>query len=226
MMLNNTSGIVLKNYPFKENYRFVLVFTKDLGLLKFMIKGLGIKKSRLITLTSPLTHIEFSYTPARTGDLHFFNDISLINAFDKLKTEYTLLEGAGKMLRALIDSQMPAVPAPKLFDLFCMYLNRLNSDAEMRAISMSFYLKILLHEGLLSLDEMCSNCSGNRPSTFWQQQPVCQACAPQSVLSFSEPEWQAMSSLATVKKFSDFSAIHIPPNLEEKIRDFFCTVFA
>ncbi|GAB4186219.1 MAG: hypothetical protein Tsb0015_03840 [Simkaniaceae bacterium] len=219
-------GIVLKNFTYREDQRIILVFTREKGLLKFLAKGLFARKSRKISLTSPLTKIECICTPPRSGEFYYFKDISLKDSFETLKTEYHYLEIAGKMVQGILKSQLPEKAAPLLFDLLSSYLRNIPLCQNPLSLLASFYLKILRHEGLLSLPFQCAICEKSEAAAFWRQDIVCSFCAPTGSLQLSDEEQNLLTNLALLKNFSQTEKLSISQTLAEKVSAFFFAILA
>lgn len=143
-------GIVLRSTIFKENHRIITLFTSEAGLISLMVKG--VKSPERMVLLTPFSQIEVFFRK-KLSDLYLLKDGSLIadNLFLREKWDY--LETAGKMAQIILHSQMPGKPAPLLYALFLACLKQLPQFEEPAPLLLLFYLKLLTHEGILSLDD-------------------------------------------------------------------------
>ena len=150
MSEERVEGIVLRSTIYKETHRIVTLFTSEAGLISLMVKG--VKTPERMVLLSPFSHIEVFFRK-KLSDLYLLKDGSLIadNLFLREKWEY--LETAGKMGKMILHSQMPGKPAPLLYALFLACLKQLPKFEEPAPLLLLFYLKLLTHEGILSLDD-------------------------------------------------------------------------
>lgn len=175
MAEERVEGIVLRTTPFKENHRIITLFTPTAGLISFMAKR--VKTPEKLVLLSPFSQIEAIYRK-KLSDLYYFKDGSLIadNLFLREKWDY--LDIAGKMAQIVLHSQLPGKPAPLLYALFIACLKQLPYFEEPAGLLLLFYLKLLSHEGILSLEE--------------------RAAFP---ISVSSSQWDVMMELAQNRSF-------------------------
>jgi DNA repair protein RecO len=175
MAEERVEGIVLRTTPFKENHRIITLFTPMAGLISFMAKR--VKTPEKLVLLSPFSQIEVIYRK-KLSDLYLLKDGSLIadNLFLREKWDY--LDIAGKMAQIVLHSQLPGKPAPLLYALFIACLKQLPHFEEPAGLLLLFYLKLLSHEGILSLEE--------------------RAAFP---ISVSSSQWDVMMELAQNRSF-------------------------
>ncbi|HEX4839490.1 MAG TPA: DNA repair protein RecO [Rhabdochlamydiaceae bacterium] len=149
MAIERAEGIVLRSTLYKESHRIISLFTSEAGLISVMVKG--VKTPERMALLTPFSQIEVFFRK-KLSDLYSLKDGSLIanNLFLREKWDY--LETAGKMAQLILHSQMPGKPAPLLYALFLACLKQLPHFEEPAPLLLLFYLKLLTHEGLLSLD--------------------------------------------------------------------------
>jgi len=170
-------GIVLRSTIYKENHRIVTLFTQEAGLISLMVKG--VKTPERLVLLTPFSQIEVFFRK-KLSDLYLLKDGSLIadNLFLREKWDY--LETAGKMAQIILHSQMPGKPSPLLYALFLACLKQLPQFDEPAPLLLLFYLKLLTHEGILSLDD--------------------RAAFP---IPLSATQWDIMMELAQSKSFKE-----------------------
>lgn len=141
-----TEAILLACTPYGEHDRILTLFTEEVGLLKLFAKGRRLKRG-----VEPLTVASYLYQSGKRelGRLH---EASLIRTNLHLRKSYELLMTAQKCASALLLSQMPGKPSPRLYHLLRLFLDKLPSLDLSIALS-SFLLKLLKHEGLFSQEE-------------------------------------------------------------------------
>ena len=142
-------GIVLRTTLYKETHRVITLFTSEAGLISLMAKG--VKTPERLALLSPFSQIEVFFR-RKLSDLYLMKDGSLLSDNLFLREKWGYLETAGKMGTMILHSQMPGKPAPLLYALFLACLKQLPHFEEPAPLLLLFYLKLLTHEGLLSLD--------------------------------------------------------------------------
>lgn len=187
-------GLVLRNTEFRDRQKILTLFTKKTGIISLIIKGISQKRSSLVTLASPLTCGEYLLRISRSS-LYTFQDGTLIKTHSKLRENLDHIEAAALLVRALLKSQLPEKPAPNLYALTLTYLKFLPSIENPSTFSSSFLLKLLKHEGILSLDH---------PHT-----------------DFSSNQWQAVRILTELKTFQELQKTPTSPKLLEKVKTLF-----
>lgn len=142
-------GVVIRVFPFREYDRILSLFTPQEGLIKFVVKGAFTAKMGKGSHTTPLNLVEAIYTQGK-NELHACREMTLIEPHHSLRQNLPTLEAACDMLKTIESTQYPGKAVPELYALFRAYLKRLPEAVDPAAISTSFRLKTLRHEGLLS----------------------------------------------------------------------------
>ncbi len=171
-----TEGIILKMIPYKDHHRIIQILTPDSGILSLLAKG--VSKPKMQALLSPLTQLEIVYRK-KGSDLFFFKEGFVIEHHHFLRERWDLLESAGKIASALLQSQFPEKAAPDLYRLLIACLKHLPHFEEPTTLITLFYLKLLTHEGVVAWD---------LPELF--------------PLSYSRTAWDQLKNLAHAKSFS------------------------
>jgi DNA repair protein RecO len=218
-MEEKTEGIVLHSFAFQENSRILKIFSPDLGIFSLIVKNISLKKPLLLSLTTPFSHAEFVYKKGK-NDLLLFTDGSLIDNHLFLRQDFDLLHAASKMNKCLLDSQWAYKKSPALFVLFKNYLKAFQKYHNTQALLSSFYLKLLLHEGLVHLSLQCNRCS--KPSIALDRgESLCSLHAQSQDLQFTEEEFILLCTLARAKKFQILQEIPVFEDMKNKIETLF-----
>lgn len=173
-----TEGIILKMIPYKDHHRIIQMLTPDHGILSLLAKG--VSRPKLQSLLSPLSQVEVVYRK-KSSELFFFKEGHLIENYLFLRTKWELLEAAGKMGCALLQTQFPGKAAPQLYQLLIACLKQLPRFKHPSTLVTLFYLKLLTHEGVIAWD---------RPTLF--------------PLSCPRPIWNELKNLAQTRSFSAY----------------------
>jgi DNA repair protein RecO (recombination protein O) len=214
MELEKKEGIVVKATPYQDTKRIVTLFTPD-GLLSLMATVYP-KQPNSILLTTPLCIAEFCYK-RNASDLHFLKEGSIMSSHLNYNTSYARLEAAFALLKTLLISQLPAKPAPLLYQLSKLYLALLPHVQNPQNLSSSFMLKVLRHEGLLSLEGICSSCTEHLAQAAHDGELYCTHCMPPSSLFFEQEEWKALQVLLFSKEIKTIDALETTTSLHQKI---------
>lgn len=215
-----TEGIVLKTVPFKENDRILSLFTPDYGVISLYVRGLSKKNTALINLTTPLCRAEYLFRKKRS-DLYHFIDGSIIDLHLPLRRSYHHLASAGKMVQAISKSQMPGKSGKRLYQLLSAYLKKLPETSFPETFWASFALKLLKHEGLLSVDPLCLLCKQLDASHLFMGESRCGKCTDPTGTSFSTLDWKTLQILTHVRLFDPLLTLELPPSLIEAINTLF-----
>lgn len=81
-MLVKTDGIILRQIPFSDTSIIVKVFTRDFGLISFLVKGAKSKKNPKANILKPINQISFSFYQKDNKGLRQFKESQLIFAPD------------------------------------------------------------------------------------------------------------------------------------------------
>ena len=209
-------GIVLKATPYQESSRILSLFTKNSGIISVIAKRLSPKKSTLINLTTPLCRAEFIYRKGKSS-LYRFIDGSILDLHLPLRQSYLNLKTASNLLNLVSASQLPEKPAPHLYQLLSLSLKKMPLFSDPSVLFSAFQLKLLKHEGLLSIGRVCNRCQQNPPKYLHQGEGICVQCEKGGRISFSEKEWQTLLDLLSVRSFEALTAIELSSHLQKKI---------
>ncbi len=192
MQLEKTEGIVLRSLTYQEDARILTLFTKDLGLISLMLKGVSPRSLQKMAAASPFCQAEFVYFKGQSDMLHY-RDSTLLNEHLFLRNKLSSLQTAGALVQALLKSQMPGKSSPALYHLLDTYLKQIPAFSDSAPLVTSFYLKILSHEGVLLLSDL--------------------AASPQ--------EGALLEELLSARSFEKLKTITLPATLAEKAALYF-----
>ena len=150
MQYITTPAIVLRSIPFKDHQKIVTVFSKELGMISMIVKGLSSKKLFKLPFCESFCEVELVLSK-KQGDLFTFHEGSIINLHLPLRDQLSQLYTASSMAKAILESQLPEKPAPLLYALFSICLHQVPIFFCQNTLLACFYLKILKHEGIFSL---------------------------------------------------------------------------
>lgn len=81
-MLVKTDGIILRQIPFSDTSIIVKIFTRDYGLVNFLVKGAKSKNNPKANILKPINHISVSYYQKDSKGLRQLKECQLIFAPD------------------------------------------------------------------------------------------------------------------------------------------------
>lgn len=217
MELTKVEGIVLHSIPFKEYDKILTLFTPSHGILKIFAKGGRAKSMQQHPYVTPLARGEYLLAVKKQG-LASLHDATLISYPYALRESLPCLEASVKMSQALLSSQWEGKAAPRIFFLFCYFLERLSESQTPETLASTFLLKILSHEGLLEEGGRCSLCQTALQESFrFQGERFCKKEAPLEALLFSKEEEQSLSFLMHCTLFSQIASFPLEESFHKKI---------
>ena len=214
-----TEGIVLRSKDFKERHRIITLFTPQ-GLISLIVKGISRKNTRLLSLTTPFCYGEYHYRRNNSELLRFYDGTILDDHFS-LRQSLSALQTAGALANAILTSQMPGKPSPALFALYKSYHKQVLCFNDPTVLLSSFYLKLLKHEGLLSVSSQCMSCDEDSARLLYNGESFCTKHQIQDAFQFSPMEWETLLALDNAQQFSSLRSLTIPPFLSQKISNLF-----
>lgn len=141
--METTQGLLLQAIPYLGKKQILKVLAPDLGLLSFIAAK---------NAPAPFCTGEWVYRKSER-EIHSLHDFSLTDPLLHLRDSYLILSSAGQIAADLLRTQFPGKKGP--FDLAHACLKKLSLNPG--AIAASFRLKLLIHEGLLSEDDLLDN---------------------------------------------------------------------
>jgi DNA repair protein RecO len=205
-MEDKSPGVLLQAIPYLGRQKILKVFTPEEGLVSLIAKSAN---PSWTAFTSPFCIAEWVYKKGQR-EIYPLKDGSVLESLLELRQTYDSLNAAGSIAQDVLKTQLPGKRAPALYELLCVYLKKLGSFPNPASLAASFRLKLLLHEGLLSLEDKCSLCAASALHLH-EGQSYCLSHAPFPGISFSPEEWESISLLAYGRKFSFFEQISSAP---------------
>jgi len=136
-----------------------------------------------------------------------------------LRDSYEHLTAGFDLLHAILKSQVEQYPSADLFCLLKSYLKQIVSSKDPKVLVSSFYLKLLLLEGCLTLKSQCSRCHKKAPYLYFCfQDYFCRECAPITNLMFSSTELKTLFELVKERSFQELNQKQVNEELGDKIR--------
>ncbi len=214
-------GVVLKAWPHKDWDLILSLFTGQYGIIKVYIKGGKNPKRLLQAVCTPLTLSEFVLKSSPHSEFFQLKEATVLQMHLALRENLASLQAASEMTHALEVSQLPGKPDPLLFSLLCLYLHLI--PANPMAFAASFYLKILLHEGLLLLTHSCPKCGIVLAEDAFLAPSGCYCPnhRPQESLHLEDEELFFLLALAEKRSSRNIAALPATQRFLTKIRSFF-----
>lgn len=211
-------ALTLTSIPFQDFDRILTLFSKEHGQIKLIIKGANRPKSNRLIFCQPLTHASYVLRKKR-GNFYQFVEGKLIDPFLELRESYDHLTASFDLTEGLSKVYMDQHPSPDLFALLKSYLKHMPQSQTPHVFVSSFYLKVLLYEGCLTLKKKCSKCNREADSLYFcYKDYFCSYCCSIRNLKFTQKELQSLFDLVKERSFEKLKTQTQPLTLSEKIR--------
>ncbi len=224
MIEKQEEGIVLQTLAYRESSRIISILTPHSGIIRLIAKQVSAKKSPLVHLTTPLCRAHFTYHIKRSS-LYRLIDGHALDLHLSLREKYAFLREAGAMVRLILTSQLQGKPSPRLYQLLLFSLRQLPQMVFPETLRASFMLKLLKHEGLLSISSRCLRCTKRSSEKLQGGESLCAPCSSPEALSFSQKEWALLSTLADTRLFAVLQPLALPQPLAHSLDTLFAQFF-
>lgn len=217
-----TEGIILNTISYRDYDQILTLFTAHAGLIKLMCYGSRSQKSKWRGLCLPLTRLEVVYQEKK-GEIFVCRDLTLVDAHLWLKEEFNQLEAACDLLHTLNCSQMLGKEAPRLYALLLAYLKKIPYIADPWILAISFRLKLLKHEGMLSCPFVCQECGQSIwTEAYWSRLGMhCVFHLPLAAHRWNSQELGLIYQLVSCQHYKELSGLALPTGFRAKIHKFF-----
>lgn len=216
-MLIKTEIITLKSTPFKEKSKILQVLTKDLGVISLIVNNLSQNNLNSISLCSPFTVSEV-VLKKRNSDIYSLKDFNIQEANLILRKDFTTLNVASLMTKAILDSHFPQKKSFNLFILIKTYLKKIPINPD--GIYLSFLLKLLNTEGLLNLKTNCHICK-KEAEAITNGESHCIEHSCDYSFKFTQEDFKKLFVLCYAKEFSMLKDIEVSNELKQKVNYLF-----
>ena len=147
MSESKTHGIVLKKQNFGEADRILRIFTKELGVISAMAKGVKKTTSKKGGCLEIFCESNLRLH-RRRGELFLITDASIISVCESKDLQMTkVIFSAGELL---LNLSPPEKPLPKIYKLFQDFLKIVPRGSKLQLLKIAFFAKVLNIFGFFS----------------------------------------------------------------------------
>ena len=86
-MLIKTPGIVLKRFPYSETSIICRIYTRDMGKISLLAKGVWKQKHTIGPLFDPLNHLHIHYYNKKTRNIQILKDAGFVYPFSYIRNK-------------------------------------------------------------------------------------------------------------------------------------------
>lgn len=193
-----TEGIVLRKLRYGEADAILHLYTRELGRVGAIAKGVRRSKSRFGGRLEPFFRLELLLHEGRS-DLLTVTSAETLAAHSELRTRASAIEAAarvGDFVLRVLDEREQNLPA---YNLLANYLQLLDVDpaaAEDR-VALAFRIKLLLAAGFAPELSTCVHCGSSEKIVAYSGAAggiVCQDCREPADFDFSRDAYEFLSA--------------------------------
>jgi len=140
-----TEAIVLQSRPFQDHKTILSLFSDQLGLIHVIAKKTSHKNHIFSEL---FCQAEWVLT-RRNSTLFTFCEGSLLQLHLAIRQQLCFIKSALSIGQSILQTQLPEKSSPSLYALIIAFLKNIPSFPCQTTLIGCFYLKLLLHEGIL-----------------------------------------------------------------------------
>ncbi|MGI6164078.1 MAG: DNA repair protein RecO [Bacillota bacterium] len=160
-MLYQSEGIVLDQNDLGENDKLAIIFTRQEGLVRAVVKGAGRPQSKLRGLTQPFTHSIFQFFRGRTFDR--VTQASVQHAYPGIMEDYDKMVYARYIAELLISVLPERAKDQNQFDFLLVVLSCLERKDDPWVVVRWAELGILSMAGFAPSFSYCTSCGKVHP---------------------------------------------------------------
>jgi len=142
-MIQKAEAIVLKTLNHGDTSKIISMYSREVGRLKLIAKGVRSPKSKAAGLFQPTRHLQVVYYTKAHSELQLFKSGELVNGFFGLENDFDRLTLAQVVVELVDRSVEDEETHPQLFQLLSDTLTRL-SDPEISSAEAYWYFHLHL----------------------------------------------------------------------------------
>jgi DNA repair protein RecO (recombination protein O) len=141
----SSTGIVLLRKNFSEADRVLTVYSKDLGKITLLAKGVRKPKSRKRGSIEVFSHIKFS--AAKTKGMDIITEAEIVESYQEIRVDLKRLSVAYFFMEVVAKTAGEEEKHSGVFEILIDYLERLKCDNKTRNLRENFTYDILTRLG-------------------------------------------------------------------------------
>ncbi len=155
-MIKKVEGIIINETPYGETSKVMQIFTKELGIISVMGKGVKSIKSRLRPFTMKFTY-GFFYLYYKEDKLSILKEVDLIDSFKRIKSDILTISYLS-YLSELSTQVYKHSMNESVYDLFIQVLNKMEQGMNPLILTNILEIKYLDFLGVQLYLEGCVLC--------------------------------------------------------------------
>jgi len=218
VMLKKADAVVLKTLNHGDTSKIITLYSREVGRLKLIAKGVRSPKSKAAGLFQPTRQVQVVYYSKEQSELQLFKSGELLNGFFGLEQDFDRLTLAQVVVELLDRSVEDEESHEPLFQLLVATLGRLADKQISTARSFwYFHLHLLLELGFRPQTEQCVICQAPLEAGGYlgnnSPQLECSAChLPDKTALFVPPAIIEATQILLEHDWQDLPALSLTAN--------------
>lgn len=156
--IQKTDAIILRSYPLRETSLLLVLYTRDFGKIKGVIKGVRGPRAQSGSFPEILTLSRIVFYESKRSEFFYITQCDLLDIFQKIRGDLERT-GYATYLAELTDAASAFGDRnEEMFDLLLHGLNQLSGPASAKRVARIFEIKLLLALGLMPALDACIQC--------------------------------------------------------------------
>ena len=176
-MITKVTGIIISTVAYGESSLVLNIFTKELGIIGVMAKGVKSLKSRLRAYTDRLTYGYF-YIYYKENKLSTLKDVDIIDYYPYIRSDIILL-GYFNYITELTSQVYKETQDNRLFDLLMASVKKMEEKIDSEIITNILEVQCLPFLGVGMTLEECVSCGSTKSIVTISEELgglICQKC--------------------------------------------------
>lgn len=215
----SVEGIVILSRDYKDSDKSLVLFTKEIGRLSFVAKGVRKLNSKNRSATDLLVNGEYQLSKGKA--YYILSQGQVIEGYMNIRRDLLKTSVAMTITVFLNDVLVDNMPQKKVYNLLEWTFNRLASTKDPKFLLRYFLIKSILylgHQPNLSSCNICTDNSNNYYFQFSEGNLLCDSCTKEGFLL--ESDLIKMYRILETDSFDQLKDINLTKALLEKL-DYF-----
>lgn len=182
----NDEAVVLRTFKSGEADRVVVLWTRRLGKVRVLAKGVRKTTSRMGGSLETLAHVTVDLVKTR-GEFYVARHVQHRERLATLRSSYSRISAGYAVVEAVDAIPSDGVPDEEIFDLLARVLLTLDDESfDPALVPASFYFRLLALDGSEPVVDVCVNCGREGPLVAFDAQiggTLCDECRQGVALS-------------------------------------------
>ncbi|MFH1665465.1 MAG: DNA repair protein RecO [Candidatus Omnitrophota bacterium] len=158
MAAQNAEGVILRKYLLRETSYILVVFTKEFGKIKGVMKGVRNPYPQFAGNFEIFTRCRLHFYKKKKSGLDLITQCEAVDFFLPVRKDIEKLTYAGYFIELVDIVTNEHDPAEELFSLLVDSLTMLGTESSAKRVSRIFELKLLEKLGLAPRLDACAGC--------------------------------------------------------------------